>query len=227
MVSVLLGGVFGSQGGSVVSSWLVVDWSGVVDRGSVVNRGRLVWGRNNFNNRCRFIRSRGNLDNWGRFVWCWGRGIDNRGRFVRCWGRLVWSRGRDNLHNRGRGNFDNRLVWSRGGFVCWGRGRFVGLHLSIDSLAFILHISNIALGSSGVCDDLDTAVRKVNSVLSAGVVVSTVLLLGENSSGVLGVVHSILVVVYWRKVWICFLGGVRGGGTSGRRYGYKRGKKDL
>jgi len=227
LVSVLLGGVFWSQGGSVVSSWLVVDRGGVVDRGSVVNRSRLVRGSDNFNNRCRFVRSWGNLDNWGRFVRCWGRGIDNRGRFVRSRGRLVRSRGRDNLHNRGRGNFDNRLVWSRGRLVCWGRGRFVGFHLSIDSLAFILHISNIALGSSGVGDDLDTAVRQVNSVLSTGVVVSTVLLLGENSSGVLGVVHSILVVVYWRKVWICFLGGVWGGGTSRRRYGYKRGKKDL
>ena len=43
---------------------------------------------------------------------------------------------------------------------------------------------------SGVGDDLDTAVGKVDPVLSLGVVVGTVLLVGEDSSRVGGVVNS-------------------------------------
>ena len=190
----------------MVSSWLVVDRGGVVDGGSMVDRGRLVRGRGNLHHGSRFVRS------WGRFVWGRGWGIDNRGGFVWCWGRFVWSWGRfvwgwggfvwgwgwDNLHHRDGG----RLVrcWGRGGLVCWGWGGLVGLHLSIDSLSLILDISNITFRSSRVGHNLDTAIRKVDPVLSLGVVVSTVLLLGEHSSGILRVVHSILIlnIIYLR-----------------------------
>merc|ERR1719347_2329556 len=95
-----------------------------------------------------------------------------------------------------------------------GVGGLVGLHLSIDSLSLILDISNITFRSSRVGHNLDTAIRKVDPVLSLGVVVSTVLLLGEHSSGILRVVHSILIIVHRRKVWICFLRGVWGRGAG-------------
>lgn len=205
MVSVLLWGVFWSKGGGVVASWFVVDRGSVVNGGSVVDRGRLVRGRGNLHDGGRFV------DNRGRFVW-------SRGWFVWGWGRFVWGWCWDNLHHWSWGNFDDRgrLVrcWGRGGLVCWGWGGFVGLHLGIDSLALILDISNITFRSSRVGYDLHTTVGEVDPVLPVGVVVSTVLLLGEHSSGILRVVHSILIIVHRREVWVCFLRGVWGGGTS-------------
>jgi len=225
LVSVLLWGVFGSKGGSVVASWLVVDRGGVVDGGSVVDRGRLVRGRGNLHHRGRFIRG------WGRFVRSWGRCVDNRGRFVWGWGRLVWGWCWDNLHDWGRGNLDDRgrLVrcWSRGRLVCWGWGGLVWLDLGVDSLALVLDISNITFGPSRVGDDLHTTVGEVDPVLPVGVVVSTVLLLGEHSSGILRVVHSVLIIVHRREIWVCFLGGVWGGGAGCGGDGDKRGEEDL
>jgi len=52
-------------------------------------------------------------------------------------------------------------------------------------------------------------------------------LMCENSSGVFWVVDSILVIVDWRQVRVSFLGGIGGGGTGGRGYSNKCGKKDL
>jgi len=213
-VSILLRGVLGSKGGGVVASGLVVHRGTVVYRGSMVDRGRLVWSRG------RFVWSWGGfvwgwgwcIYNWGGFVWSWGgfvwgggRCIYNWGRFVRGWGRFVWSRGSNNFHHRSRDYLDHRFVWSRGRLVSWGWSCLVRLDLSIDCLALVLHISNIALGPCGVGHYLDTAIREVDSVLSSGVVVCTVLLMVEDSARVLGVIHSILVIVYWRKVWVGLL----------------------
>jgi len=223
-VSVLLRGVLGSKGGGVVASGLVVHRGTVVYRGSVVDRGRLVWSRGGhyLHHRGRFVWSRGRFVwSWGRFVWSWGRCIYNWGRFVR--GRFVWGRGRfvwgwgsNNFHDRSRDYLDHRFVWSRGRLVSWGWSCLVRLDLSIDCLALVLHISNIALGTCGVGHYLDTAIREVDTVLSTGVVVCTVLLMVEDSARVLGVIHSILVIVYWRKVWVGLLRcWVRGRGPSG------------
>lgn len=221
----------------MVASWLVVDWGGVVDGGRVVNWGRLVRSRG------RLVGwDRDNLNNW--LVWSWGRCIHNRGRSVWGWGRpvcwgwdnnwLVWSWGRDNngfVWSWGRDNLNNRkwgrLVWSWGRLISWWRSWFVGSNLGIDSLALVFHISDIALRSSSVGDNLNTTIGKVDSVLSGGVVVSTVLLMCENSSRVFWVVDSILVIVDWRQVRVSFLGGIGGGGTGGRGYSNKCGKKDL
>jgi len=226
LVSIFLWGVFGSKGGSVVASWLVVDRGSVVDGGSVVDRGRLVRGRGNLHHWGRLIRGWGRFVRcWSRFIRCWGRCVDNRGRFVWGWGRFVWGWGRfvwgwgwDNLHHWGRGDLDDRsrLVgcWGRGGLVCWGWGGLVRLDLGVDSLALVLDISNITFWSSRVGNDLHTTVGEVDPVLPIGVVVSAVLLLGEHSSGILRVVHSILIIVHRREVWVCFLGGVWGRGTG-------------
>jgi len=188
----------------------VVDRGSVVDGGSVVDRGRFVRGRGNLHHRGRLIRG------WGRFVRCWGRCVDRGGRFVWGWGRLVWGWGWDNLHHWGWGDLDDRsrLVGCWGGLVCWGWGRLVRLDLGVDSLALVLDISNITFWSSRVGNDLHTTVGEVDPVLPIGVVVSAVLLLGEHSSGILRVVHSILIIVHRREVWVCFLGGVWGRGTG-------------
>lgn len=223
-VSVFLRGVLGSKGGGVVASGLVVHGGTVVYRGSVVDRGRLVWSRGGhyLYHRGRFIWSWGGFVwSWGRFVWSWGRCIYNwggfvRGRFVWGWGRFVWGWGSNNFHDRSRDYLDHRFVWSRGRLVSWGWSCLVRLDLSIDCLALVLHISNIALRPGGVGHYLDTTIREVDTVLSSGVVVCTVLLMVEDSARVLGVIHSILVIVYWRKVWVGLLWcWVRGGGPSG------------
>ena len=84
--------------------------------------------------------------------------------------------------------------------VGWGRGRVVGLGLRVLGNTLVFHISNIAVWASAVGDNLDTAVGKVDPVLSLGVVVGTVLLVGEDSSGVGGVVNSKSVLQDWRGV---------------------------
>ena len=81
-----------------------------------------------------------------------------------------------------------------------GGGSLVGGLLGVDSLSLVLDVSDVALGTGGVGDDLDTAVGKVDPVLSLGVVVGTVLLVGEDSSGVGGVVNSKSVLQDWRGV---------------------------
>merc|ERR1711963_864970 len=113
----------------------------------VVNRGWLMvnWGGLVDNGR------RGNLNHWGRLVnnWSWSNlNHGDRGGFVDNWS---WG----NLQSWGRG-----ICW---GWLVWGL-------LWVDSGSLIGDISNISLGSSGVADNLDTTVRKVDSVFSLGVV---------------------------------------------------------
>jgi hypothetical protein len=186
----------------------------------VVHRGRLVWSRGGhyLHHGGRFVWSWGRcIYNWGGFVRSWGRFVWGWGRCIYNWGRFVWGRGRfvrgNNFHDRSRDYLDHRFVWSRGRLVSWGWSCLVRLDLSIDCLALVLHISNIALGPSGVGHNLDTSIREVDSVLSTGVVVCTVLLVVEDSTRVLGVIHSILVIVDWRKVWVGFLWGWVGRGS--------------
>merc|ERR1740124_224278 len=185
----------------------------MVNRGSVVNWGGLV------HNRC-----------W--LVWYWGRLVHNWCWFVHNWGGLVSSRGgnicRGNFNNWSRsicwGNLHN---WDRGGLVSWSWSCLVWSFLRIDSHTLVLHISNISLRTSSVGHNLHTAIGKVDPVLPIGVVVSPVLLVSEHSSGVGWVIHAILVIVHWRKVWVCFLWGVWGRGASSRGYSYYYSKKDL
>merc|ERR1711915_55828 len=102
-----------------------------------------------------------------------------RGRLVGNWGRLVGSRG--------------RLVGSRSRFVC--------RLLRVGRLSFILYISNIALWSSTVSDNLHSSIRKVNSILSSSVIILSFLLLRKNRS-VVWVIHTILVIVAGRNSWV-------------------------
>ena len=152
--------------------WLMVNWGGLVDNGS-----------------------RGYLNHWGRLVnnWSWSNlNHGDRGGFVdnwswgnlHNWGRLVRSRSWSNLH-----------YWSRGRGVCWGW--LVWGLLWVDSGSLVGDISNISLGSSGVADNLDTTVRKVDSVFSLGVVVLTVLLMGEDGSRVFRIIDSKLILKYF------------------------------
>jgi hypothetical protein len=163
-VSVFLGGI----GVSLVVDWsVVVSWSMMVGRG-VVDWGWLVdhrswssvvdWGVG------------GLVDNWGR---CWlvdlGLSLDHNWSWG--WSRLVLNRSRSWLV-RGR----SRLVRSRSWLV-GSRGGLVGSSLRVGSLTLVSNISNISLGSSGVAHNLDTAIGKVDSVLSFGVVILSVLLM--------------------------------------------------
>ena len=63
-------------------------------------------------------------------------------------------------------------------------------------------------------DDLDAAVGKVDPVLSGGVVVVPVLVVGEDGS-VVGVVDAVLVVVHGGLGWVLGLGVVGGRGVVG------------
>merc|ERR1712107_8083 len=135
--------------------------------------------------------SRGNLNHWGRLVnnWSWSNlNHGDRGGFVDNWS---WS----NLH-----------YWGRGRGVCWGW--LVWGLLWVDSSSLVGDISNISLGSSSVADNLDTTVRKVDSVFSLGVIVLTVLLMGEDGSRVFRIIDSKLIVVAWLDVRVGSLGWV-------------------
>ena len=98
------------------------------------------------------------------------------------------------------GNLHN-WSWSRSWLVSWSRSWLirswswlVGRSVSIDSLSLVGNISNVSLGTGGVGHNLDTAIGQVDSVLALGVVVSSVLLVGEDGSRVILVVDSELVL---------------------------------
>merc|ERR1712002_1056055 len=96
-----------------------------------------------------------------------------RGRLV-CRGRLV-------IRSR------SRLIRS-GSRLVSGRSWFVGLLFRVDRLSLILDISNIALRSSTVGDNLHSTVRKVDSVFSSSVVILPFFLLGKHRS-IMRVIH--------------------------------------
>jgi len=123
-----------------------------IARGLVVDRGSVI-------NRGGMI-NRG-VDNWlGNNHGLVGGGGNNH--------RLVGGGGNnhrlDNLHHWGR-------------LVGRGRGRHIRLGIRVSSHTLILDISNIALRASSVGDNLDTAVRKVDTVFTIGVIVVPVFLL--------------------------------------------------
>ena len=100
-----------------------------------------------------------------------------------------------------------------GGFVSGG-----GLVFGVLGNTLVLNISDISVLVSGVGDNLDTTVGKVDTVFSSSVIVITALLLAENWS-VSGIVYSIFVVVHWGKDGLSSIrsrGGVVGSWGSSR-----------
>ena len=97
-----------------------------------------------------------------------------------------------NLDNGSRGRVDwgsnlhHGLIRSRSWLVSWS--------ISIDSLPLVGDISHVSLRAGSVGDNLNSAIGQVDSVLSLGVVVSAVLLVGEDGSRVLLIVDSELVL---------------------------------
>ena len=165
---------------SMVDHRSVVDDRGMVDHGSSVvdNGGSVV------DDRSGVVDNRGMVDK--RSVESWGNGggshdrgnPDNRGG----------GSNRSNLDDRGRGG-DNRSssnLDERGSLHCRLRRE--------DGLALVGDGSVVALRSCGVCDDLNSAVGKVDPVLSSGVGTVTLLGLGEHGVAEALVVHSVLVL---------------------------------
>jgi len=195
--SVFLGGLV-VCGGSVIGRGCVVSGSGVVGRGSVVGGGSVV--------------DRGSLVG--------GSGLVNNGSgFVSDGGGLV-SNG-SGLVSGSRGS----LVGRGGGSLVGGCG-LVGGCIGINGLTLILDIGNISFRASTVGNNLYSAIRKVHSVLSSGVVVRPLLLLGEDGTVVGGIVDSILVVVVdWSSwVWI-HIRSVRSGSWTSRVGSADKGSK--
>ena len=196
-VAVLLGAVGRVHWGGVVAldapvvnmgNSSMVDHRSVVDDRGMVDHGSSV------------------VDNGGSVVDDRGGVVDNRGmvdkRSVESWGNGGGSHDRGNPDNRGggsnRSNLDDR-----------GRGRGGdnrsssnldergSLHCRLrreDGFALVGDGSVVALRSCGVCDDLYSAVGKVDSVLSSGVGSVTLLGLGEHGVAEALVVHSVLVL---------------------------------
>ena len=112
----------------------------------------------------------------------------------------------------------SQLVDDRLGVVSGlGGGLVSGLVFWVLSFTFVFDISDITVSVSGVSDDLDATVGKVDTVFSSGVIVITALLLAENWS-VSGIVYSIFVIVHWGKdgLIIRSRGGVVGSWGSSR-----------
>ena len=161
--------------------------------------------------------------------------VRSRGRFVDGSGFVV-----DGSRGRLIDGFWGGFVCGSGvGFVCWGGvgSGLVGSSFWVGCFTFIFHISNIALGSSSVGNNLNTTVGKVDTVFSSGVIVITALLLAENWS-VSGIIYSIFVVVHWGEdgfLSIRSRGGVvgswgssgDGGGNSQKAGGNSKLKNDL
>ena len=141
----------------------------------------------------------------------WDRGGVVGGGSVVHWGGVVDGSGvvgglRTGLVHNGGGlvghGGGSRLVGgSRGGLVGGGGsglvggsgGGDVGLCLGVHGLSLVLDIGNISVRASTVGNNLYSAIRKVHSVLTSGVVVGPLLLLGENGT-VMRIVDSILVL---------------------------------
>ena len=159
-----------------------------------------------------------------------GRVVDLGGRFVGR-GRVVRSRGGfvDNGFVDDGGGF---VSGSRGGFVRSGVGGLVFLIFGVVGLSFVFDVSGVSVGISLVGDDLDTAVGKVHTVFTSGIVVISVFSMRENGTGVT-VLNSIFVVVHWGEDGFFVVGGgVRGsircrcvGGSGGNSQ--KGGEGDL
>merc|ERR550532_1174790 len=159
-----------------------------VHRGALITGGGIGGGVHHRS----MVDQRGMVDNGGM--------VDNRSRGI---GRGNggsgdldnWSRGnnRGNPNHRGRCNLDQR-----GSLVSSSR------QVGVDSLALVGDGRVVALGPGSVGDDLDSAVGKVDTVLSTCVCSVSLLGLGEHRVAVACVVHSILVIVDGRQTGIGF-----------------------
>jgi hypothetical protein len=135
----------------------------------------------------------GTVRSWGRvdgswIVNNWGRSV-NDGSRGGSWGVDNWSWGWGVSWSWGWG-----VNWSWG--VCWSWG-LVGGFLREVGLSLVFDISDVTALISVVGDNLDTAVGKVDTVFSGGVVVVAVLVVREGLSGQV-IVDSVLeVVVGW------------------------------
>ena len=167
-----------------------------------------------------FVGSGSRVVDWGSVV---GSGVVDGGRVVRSGfvvnGSRVWLVDRSRVGHRlvdgSRGRFVDRSgvgFGSRVGLV--GRSRVgSGFVFRVCGFSFIFHISDIAVRSSTVRNNLNTTVGKVNTVFSSSIVVITALLLAENGS-VVGIVDTIFVVIHWGEDGLS--GGIAGGwGSSG------------
>jgi len=104
--------------------------------------------------------------------------VRSRGRFVYGSGFVVDGSGGRLVDDGSWGRF---VCGSWVGFVCWG-GVGSGLVFWVLCYTFVFHISDIAFGASCVRNNLDTTVRKVDTVFSSSVIVVTALLLAESGS---------------------------------------------
>ena len=156
------------------------------------------------------VRSRGRVVNLGGGFVGRGRVVGSRGGFV--------------------DNGSGFVSGSRGRFVCGGGGRFVGggvgrlvfLVFGVVGLSFVFDVSSVSIGIGLVGDDLDTAVGKVHTVFTSGIVVISVFSMRENGTGVT-VLNSIFVVVHWGEDGIFMIGGRVGGSIRCRCVGGSRG----
>ena len=124
-----------------------------------------------------------------------------------------------------------RPVWSRGGSVwgrgwhnnwgwgIWSRGRFVSRDWRVDRLSSVFDISNVSsimVGSIG--NSLNATIRKVDVVLSIGVV-SIAVLIGSKIDTSIVVIDSISIVICWGHIRVDGSWGIDWGWSVGRSWG--------
>ena len=127
---------------------------------------------------------------------CWvvDRGmVVSGGGFVVNWGRVVSGFG-GRFVNWGRGGFVRS--WVRGGLVSGFGGGFVSWLFWVGSFTFVFDISDITIGSSRVRHNLDTAIGKIDTVFTSGIIVVSGFSLGEHWA-IMRIIYTVLVVVYW------------------------------
>jgi hypothetical protein len=125
--------------------------------------------------------------NWSWVVWSWVGFVN--------WGWLVVNWGRDRFVCWG---WEWLIGWGWEWFVCGFWGRFVrGLVFWVDGFSFVSNVGNISIWSSRVGDNLDTAIWKVYTVFTLGIVVISVFAMGKGWSISSSVIYAISEVVYW------------------------------
>jgi hypothetical protein len=173
------GSVFkGSESEGTGTNWdgSLEDWGSSEDSwGWGKSKGSWGWGKSKWS--------------WGKSKWSWGW---SESKWSWGWGESNWSWGKDTGSSGndplswGWGNSNDSWSW---GIVSWSEG------LSWEnSFTFVFHISNITGLISVVGDNLDTAVGKVDSVFSSGIVVVAVLVVREGLTG-LSISNTVLEVI--------------------------------
>ena len=113
----------------------------------------------------------------------------------------------------------------------FGSGLVSGLVFGVLGFTFVFDISDITVGVSGIGDDLDTTVGKVDSVRSLGVV-SVAGFSGLEVSVAVSVLDSVVVSVLGRDIGVGGFvvsggGGVVGGGLVSGHAGDEGKDSDL